>query len=157
MDRPTSVNVAALQHQIREYVALLSLTKKKREELKTMSTTLKGLGDDILGDMQEQNIPSCASMGYTFTVKDKTKMKSATAKSFLGQVKEYFNITDDAMESFMHKVDTKRKAEAEIIPTLECKPVKAAAAAATSADDAVSEVSEETAPTLSGTIDEMYS
>jgi len=151
---PTT-NVAALQAQIRDYVALLALCKKKRDELKTHNTTLKGLGDDIMHNMLEQHIPSCASMGYTFSVKEKAKMKSATAKSFMTQVQNYFNISDDVMSEFMTNMDSKRKAEAEVVSTLECKSAKRNA----NQDGEASETSGDnsSAPTLSSTIDDMYS
>jgi hypothetical protein len=156
-----SVGIATLQAQIREYVALLGLIKKRREDLKTMTTTLKSLSDDILDTMQEQNIPSCVSQGYTFTVKDKAKMKSATAKSFLVQVKEHFRISDDAMAEFVEKSDRKRKQEAEHISILECKAAKKEKPNETnipqnaSSDHALENL--DMAPTLSGTIDDMYS
>lgn len=150
-----SVGIATLQAQIREYVALLSLMKKKREELKTMSGSLKQLSDDIMHSMMEQHIPSCASLGYTFFVKDKAKMKSATAKSFLGQVKEHFKISDHLMAEFVEKTEQKRKAEAEYISILECKAAKKDKAA--SDDTSTTTASMENAPTLSGTLDEMYS
>lgn len=149
-----NVGIATLQAQIREYVALLSLIKKRREDLKTMSGSLKKLSDDIMHTMMEQHIPSCASLGYTFFVKDKAKMKSATAKSFLVQVKEYFKISDHLMAEFVEKTEQKRKAEAEYISTLECKAAKKDKAS----DDISTTTSTENAPpTLSGTIDEMYS
>ena len=151
---PTT-NVAALQAQIREYVALLALSKKKRDELKTLNTNLKALGDDIMHNMLEQRIPSCASLGYTFSVKEKAKMKSATAKSFMVQVKNYFNISDNLMSEFMTNMDNKRKAEAEVVTSLECKSAKRNAAQ----DGPDSEASGESSstPTLSSTIDDMYS
>lgn len=120
-----NAGIAALQKKIREYVSLLNVIKKKREDLKTLSGSLKGLSDDIMHEMEEQNIPSCASSGYTFTVKEKTKMKSATAKTFLVHVKDFFNISDLAMAEFMEKVEAQRRDEAEVFTALECRTQRA--------------------------------
>jgi hypothetical protein len=60
--------VAALQAQIKQYVQILDLLKKKRAEVKTMNTSLKELSDEILEAMIQEGIPSCASLGHTFTV-----------------------------------------------------------------------------------------
>ncbi len=54
-------------------------------------------------------------------------MKSATAKSFLIQVKEFFSIADEAMDEFVVIADNKRKAEGEVITALECKSIKKSA------------------------------
>ena len=89
--------------------------------------SLKELSEEILESMILQKIPSCASSGHHFTVKEKCKMKSATAKSFLIQVKEFFSIADEAMDEFVVIADNKRKAEGEVITALECKSVKKSA------------------------------
>lgn len=139
--------IAVLQKKIREYVSILAITKKKREEIKTLSGSLKALGDDIMQEMSDQRIPSCASMGYTFTVKEKTKMKAATAKTFLVHVKEYFNISDVAMTEFMEKVEAQRQNDAEIVTTLECRTQRAKKTADT----------ESSATAFSSTVDDVYS
>jgi hypothetical protein len=140
--------IAALQKKIREYVSLLNVLKKKREDVKTLAGSLKGLSDEIMHGMEEQNIPSCASSGYTFTVKEKTKMKSATAKTFLVHVKDFFNISDLAMADFMEKVETQRREEAEIVTTLECRTQRTKKQADAPDGDA---------STFSSTVDDMYS
>ena len=122
-----STGHAALQDHIRQYVEILSLLKKKRAEIKTMNTRIKEISDEILEAMVEQNIPSCASSGHTFTLRERCKMKSATAKSFLIQVKEFFRIKDEDMDEFVIQADNKRKAEGEVITALECKSVKKSA------------------------------
>ena len=150
-----STNVAALQGQIRQYVQILSLLKKKRAEVKTMNDSLKELSEEILEAMIEQNIPSCASSGHTFLVKEKCKMKSATAKSFLIQVKEFFHIADEAMDEFVIIADNKRKAEGEVVNTLECKSAKKSAnqkEGDASSDDILSGHS----PLMSSTMDSLY-
>ena len=119
-----STNVAALKSNIREYVQLLTLLKKKKGELKTMSTALRDLSDNILDRMIDQNIPHCSSSGHTFTVREKSKLKSATAKNVLVQVQEFFQLSDAEMERFVTMADSKRKAEAELITSLECKSLK---------------------------------
>ena len=154
MDLPGN-KIAALQQQIREYVDILSRLKKKRNDIKTLNTSLKLLGDDILDSMLQQRIPSCASSGYTFVVKEKAKMKSATAKTFLTQVKDYFKIGDDAMTEFVTNMDMKRKAEAEVFTALECKTCKKKG---DQEDAASSDIGiDDNTPTLSSTIDDMYS
>lgn len=152
-----STGIAALQKQIREYVSLLTLIKKKREEVKTLNASLKALSDDILENMTQQNVPSCVSMGYTFSVKEKTKMKSATAKTFLAQVKEYFNISDIVMANFEKQVEERRRAEAELVTTLECKSQQKRAPKNSAATEGSLDDSNTDAPSLSNTIDEMYS
>ena len=151
-----STNVAALQGQIRQYVEILSLLKKKRTEVKTMNDSLKELSEDILDGMVEQNIPSCASSGHFFTVKEKCKMKSATAKSFLVQVKEFFNLKDEDMDEFMILADKKRKAEGEVINTLECKSVKKSADQR-AGDDASDDIFSGHSPSMSSAADSLYS
>jgi hypothetical protein len=172
MDVPPlpSVGVATLQSQIREYVGVLTQLKKKREEAKALNETLKQQADDILLTMQEHHIPTCFSMGYTFAVKEKVKMRSATAKNFLQQVKSYFNISDDVMAQFMDHVDGRRRRDAQYLTTLECKtakPPKAqsgndaanATAPSSSTPDAAGAgvTTPGTASSLSGAIDEIYS
>ena len=124
MDSLPSSGIVALQAKIREYVNLMAVRKRQRDETKILNQKLKALGDDILESMREHQIPSCVSQGYNFAVKDKTKMKSATAKTFLVQVKDYFKIPDETMALFVDQVNAKRKSEAEIVTTLECKAVK---------------------------------
>lgn len=143
-----TTGIALLQKKIREYVSLLTMIKKKREDVKTLSGTLKALSDDILHEMEDQNIPSCASMGYTFTVKEKTKMKSATAKSFLDHVKSHFNISDLAMNEFMDKVENQRREEAEVVTLLECRTQRAKKSA---------EETDGGSSAFSSTVDDMYS
>lgn len=148
-----STGIAVLQKKIKEYVSLLTIIKKKREEVKTLGATLKGMSDDIMSEMEDQNIPSCASMGYTFTVKEKTRMKSATAKIFLVHVKEHFNISDLAMAEFMEKIEHQRREEAEVVTTLECRSQRTKK----NADDASSAAAGGESSYLSSTVDEMYS
>ena len=136
-----SGGIAQLQALIREYVAVMNQTKKKRDELKTLTASLKSLTDEILQTMIDQQVPSCASLGYTFSVKEKPKMKSATAKVYLGLVKDYFKIPETAMTQFVEMVETKRRDECEYVSTLECKAASArrAAAAAAAAGGATAE------------------
>ena len=143
---------AALQAQIRQYVQILDLLKKKRTEVKTMNTSLKELADEILSGMINEGIPRCASSGHEFTVKEKSKMKSATARNVLVQLKEFFHLKDEEMENFMCMVDNKRKKEAEIITELECKAVKKAADQKGGDDDVIG-----VSPLLSKAMDDMYS
>lgn len=147
------IDVATLQVQIKEYVALLGVMKKKKEDLKELSTSLKGLSDDIRENMMANNIPSCSSAGYTFSVREKTKMKSATAKSFLVGVKDFFRISDDDMAKFMDIVETRRRQNAEIVEILECKAVKKKDT--TNGEDMVTEDITEP-PTLTQSIDDIY-
>ncbi len=149
-----STGIAALQKKIREYVSLLNVIKKKRDDLKTLAGSLKGLSDEIMKQMEDQNIPSCASSGYTFTVKEKTKMKSATAKSFLVHVKDFFNISDLAMADFVEKVEAQRREEAEVVTTLECRTQRAKKQ--TDAPGGGGDASS-SPTTFSSTVDDMYS
>lgn len=149
-----SPEIAALQKQIREYVSLLTLIKKKREEMKTLNSSLKAMGEDIMHSMSEQNIPSCVSMGYTFSVKEKAKMKSATAKSFMNHVQQYFKISEPAMAEFVEIMNRRRRDEAEIITTLECKTQQKKRSPEPS--DSIMEDGGNDTPSLSTTIDDMY-
>lgn len=66
---------------------ILTQLKQKREKARDVNAQLQRYADDIMHTMQENNIPSCSSMGYTFSVKPKIKMRSATARRFLQEVK----------------------------------------------------------------------
>lgn len=165
-------NVAALQAQIREYVAIMTRLKQRREETREMNAELQRHADDIMHTMQENNIPSCFSMGYTFTVKSKLKMRSATARSFLQEVKTFFRLSDDVMDQFVDHVNARRERDGREIVTLECKVAKQPAVAAgakptattatTSTDTSAAAASAAaagggSASSLSGAIDDMYS
>jgi len=136
-------------------VNIFTLLKKKRNEVKVMNIKLKELQDEILQSMVDQGIPSCASSGHTFTVREKCKMKSATAKTFLLQVKDFFHIADDAMDEFVTMVDNKRKSEAEIITALECKTLRKRVEHEEGSGSSGNTIG--ISPLMSSTIDDMYS
>lgn len=165
-------NVATLQAQIRDYVAILTQLKHKREEVRDMNAQLQRHSDDIMHTMQENNIPSCFSMGYTFSVKSKVKMRSATARSFLQEIKGFFRISDDVMDQFVDHVNARRERDARHIVTLECKLAKqpptasnpsagpnpgGAAAANPGGVASAAAAGGGSASSLSGAMDEMYS
>jgi hypothetical protein len=167
---PPRRSIAQLQALIREYVMVMNQVKKKRDEVKTMSASLKSLTDEILQTMVDQNVPSCASLGYTFAVKEKPKMKSATAKVYLGLVKDYFKIPESAMTEFVQNIETRRREECEYLTTLECKAASSArrgaaphpaAAAAAAAADAESSIGDGDGAggggSMSATLEDMYS
>lgn len=145
MDTLPSSGIVSLQSKIREYLTLLNVLKRQRNEVKTLNQKLKALSDDILETMKEHHIPTCSSQGFVFSLKNKTKMKAATAKTFLVQVKDFFRINDEDMASFVDMVNARRRADAESITALECKPLKASA-----------DVEPPAVATLSTAIDDMY-
>lgn len=144
---------AALQAQIQQYIDISNLLKKKRAEVKTMNTRMKEISDDILSTMVENDIPSCVSSEHTFSIKEKCKMKSATAKNLLLQIKDFFHLEDYRMKSFIDMTEEKRRSEAEHITALECKALKKSADAEGDASSDILGVS----PLLSKTMDDMYS
>ncbi len=150
------IDVAALQVQIKEYVALLGVIKSKKNDLKELSTTLKNLADEIRENMMNNNIPSCSSAGYTFSVKEKTKMKSASAKTFLVGVKEFFRISDEDMAKFMDVVETRRRQSAEVVEVLECKAAKKKKDAEHENENELVAGDISDAPTLTQSIDDIY-
>lgn len=145
-----------LQTRIREFVAQLAYIKKQKEDVKKANASLHVLKEDIMDRMVEQGLSTCKSSGYKFTVKEKTKMKSATAKAFLVHVKDYFKISDSQMASFMDKVEAERKADAMVIATLDAKPIKRKSSDQSDGDD---DDATTAAPTtsLSHSLDDIYS
>lgn len=116
--------LAELQEKVREYVAILQTVKKQRQETKILNDTLKGIGHDITQMLLDQEVTSCASMGYTFSVKEKAKLKSVTANRVVQMVQEHFQIPHDEMESFQKNMEAVRQQTCEYVNTLECKPTK---------------------------------
>lgn len=148
-----SCDDATLKAEIREYVTLLGLVKDKREELKKFNASLAVLRDDIMKIMIQRGLPECHAGGYKFVVKEKTKMKSATAKSFLMHVKDFFKIPDNHMASFMDKMEARRQREAQVISTLDCKPIKSPK----ENENGNGNGEDEVVPALSQSIDDLFS
>lgn len=125
--------------------------KKKRAEVKAINIHIKQVSDDILSTMVKNDIPSCVSSDHTFSIKERCKMKSATAKNILLQIKEFFKLEDHRMKAFVASTEEKRRSEAEHITTLECKAVNKNADLLNTSSDILG-----VSPLLSRTMDEMY-
>jgi hypothetical protein len=129
--------------------------KAKREETKQLNSLLKMQEEEILVTMQQKQIPKCYSMGHTFTVKERQRKPSATAKNCLRQVQEYFKLSEQQMNQFRRYVDEIRNEHVKRDTVLECKETK-------NKDSSSSSESTGTLPTagggdtLSTAIEDMY-
>lgn len=119
------MSLAELQEKVREYVTTLQTVQKQRQTVKMLNANLKSLGQEITQMLLDQEVTSCAAMGYTFLVKEKAKMKSMTANVVVEMIRQHFQIPPQDMQTFRQSIDLTRRQNCEYVHTLECKPTKA--------------------------------
>lgn len=95
---------------------------QKKLEVKTLTEPMKEEREAIMEIMKGQNIPSCASSGFVFTIKSSVKKPTVTTKVLLQITKEF--IGEDAFQELQQRITRYRESSSTTVHTLTTRAMK---------------------------------
>lgn len=119
-------HITQFQNDVRQLLATQAHIKQLKAQVKVASENARQTSDRIVKYMETGNIYSCRAGDLCFTIEEKKKMPSLSAKKTLEKVRSHFSIDDAAMNDFVQELNQEREEACQTTKCLKQKSVSKA-------------------------------